>query len=77
MSSLWQERHLYFTIIFIMGLWQIYNVTYHLKFSHYPNFQSVHWLLVFATVIALSLIGFAGYSIHKRIEEKIALLEEL
>jgi hypothetical protein len=41
------------------------------------NFQSVHWLLVFATVIALTLIGFAGYSIHKRIEEKIALLEEL
>lgn len=41
------------------------------------NFQSVHWLLVFAAVIALSIISFAGYNIHKRIEEKIALLEEL
>jgi|APLak6261667474_1056061.scaffolds.fasta_scaffold26094_1 hypothetical protein len=41
------------------------------------NFQSVHWLLVFAAVLALSIIGFAGYSIHKRIEEKIALIEEL
>ncbi|NOT11501.1 MAG: hypothetical protein HOP23_06695 [Methylococcaceae bacterium] len=41
------------------------------------NFQSVHWLLVFAAVFALSIISFAGYSIHKRIEEKIALLEEL
>jgi len=41
------------------------------------NFQSVHGLLVFAAVLALSIIGFAGYSIHKRIEEKIALIEEL
>jgi len=38
MFSLWQERHLCFTVIFIIGLWEIYNVTYHLKFSHYRNF---------------------------------------
>lgn len=37
------------------------------------NFQSVHWLLIFAAIVALSIICFAGYSIHKRIEEKIAL----
>jgi len=41
------------------------------------NFQTVHWLLVFAAVIALSILGFAGYSMHRRIEEKIASLEEL
>jgi hypothetical protein len=41
------------------------------------NFQSVHWLLVFADAIALFIIGFAGYNIHRRIEEKITLLEEL
>jgi uncharacterized membrane protein YfcA len=41
------------------------------------NFQSVNWLLVVATGLALFIIGYAGYSIHRRIEEKIALLEEL
>lgn len=41
------------------------------------NFQSVHQMLVFGAALALCIIGFTGYRIHKRIEEKIALLEEL
>lgn len=41
------------------------------------NFQTVHWVLIIASILALLSIGFAGYSIHRRIEEKIALLEEL
>ena len=41
------------------------------------NFQSVHWLLVLAAILALVMISYGGYGIHKRIEEKIALLEEL
>jgi len=41
------------------------------------NFQAVHQVLVFAAVFALLILGYAGYSIHKRIEEKIILLEEL
>ena len=41
------------------------------------NFQSVHWLLVLATVFALLIVGYGGYGIHRRIEEKITLLEEL
>ncbi|HNO74778.1 hypothetical protein [Nitrosomonas mobilis] len=41
------------------------------------NFQTVHWLLVFAAVIALTILGFAGYGMHRRIEEKMASLEEL
>ncbi len=41
------------------------------------NFQSVHWSLVLAAILALLIIGYGGYGIHRRIEEKIALLEEL
>lgn len=41
------------------------------------NFQTVHQILVSAAALALCIIGFAGYHIHKRIEEKISLLEEL
>lgn len=41
------------------------------------NFQTVHPILVFAAALALCIIGFTGYRLHKRIEEKIALLEEL
>ncbi len=41
------------------------------------NFQSVDWLLVLADIVALLAICFGGYAIHKRIEAKIALLEEL
>ena len=41
------------------------------------NFQTVHPVLVFAAVFALCILGYAGYRIHRRIEEKISLLEEL
>lgn len=41
------------------------------------NFQSAHRLLVLADIGALLAIGFGGYAIHKRIEAKIAHLEEL
>lgn len=41
------------------------------------NFQSVHWLLVVATALALLIVSYAGYGIHRRIEEKITHLEEL
>jgi uncharacterized membrane protein YGL010W len=41
------------------------------------NFQSVHQALVFAAVFALFILGYVGYSLHKRIEEKIIFLEEL
>jgi len=41
------------------------------------NFQSVHGVLVLAAVSALLIVGYGGYGIHRRIEEKIALLEEL
>ncbi|WP_152976303.1 transposase [Methyloglobulus morosus] len=36
MFSLWQTRHVYFIVIWIIILWQIYNVTYQL-FGHYQN----------------------------------------
>lgn len=41
------------------------------------NFQSAHRLLALADIGALLIIGFGGYAIHKRIEAKIAHLEEL
>ncbi len=41
------------------------------------NFQSAHWFLVLTDIGALVAIGFGGYAIHKRIEIKIAHLEEL
>ena len=41
------------------------------------NFQAVHQVLVFAATLASFIVSFTGYRIHKRIEEKIALLEEL
>ena len=41
------------------------------------NFQSVHWLLALTDIGALLVISFGGYVIHKRIETKIAYLEEL
>ncbi|MGH8523060.1 MAG: hypothetical protein ACREXY_02215 [Gammaproteobacteria bacterium] len=41
------------------------------------NFQSADWILVLADIVGLLAIGFGGYTIHKRIEAKIALLEEL
>jgi len=41
------------------------------------NFQSAHQLLVLADIAALIVICFGVYSIHKRIESKIAQLEEL
>jgi len=40
------------------------------------NYQSAHLLLVFAAVLALFIFSYAGYGIHKCIEEKIELLEE-
>lgn len=39
------------------------------------NYQSAHYLLVFAAVLALFIFGYAGYGIHRRIEVKIELLE--
>ena len=41
------------------------------------NFQSAHQLLVLADIAALIVICFGVYAIHKRIESKIAQLEEL
>jgi hypothetical protein len=41
------------------------------------NFQSADWLLVLADIVALLATSFGGYTIHKRIEAKLALLEEL
>ncbi len=41
------------------------------------NFQSTHQLLVLADIAALIVICFGVYAIHKRIESKIAQLEEL
>nr|VFK23218.1 MAG: hypothetical protein BECKMB1821G_GA0114241_100428 [Candidatus Kentron sp. MB] len=41
------------------------------------NFQSAHWILVFAGAVVLLAIGFGGYAIHTRIEKKITSLEEL
>nr|VFK17397.1 MAG: hypothetical protein BECKLFY1418C_GA0070996_103128 [Candidatus Kentron sp. LFY] len=41
------------------------------------NFQSAHWHLVAAGILALLLIGFVGYAIHTRIEDKITRIEEL
>jgi len=41
------------------------------------NFQTVHWLLSLSATLALLIEGYAGYGIHKRIESKIGLLEEL
>jgi len=41
------------------------------------SYQLANHILVFAAVLALLIIGHAGYSIHRRIEEKILLLEEL
>jgi len=41
------------------------------------NFQSVDWILVLADIVALLAIGFGGYTIHNRIEAKIAVLKEL
>lgn len=41
------------------------------------NFQSVNQALIFAAVFALFILGYVGYSLHKRIEEKILFLEEL
>jgi uncharacterized membrane protein YccC len=41
------------------------------------NFQSGHWSLLSAGILALLILGYVGYTIHQRIEEKITLLEEL
>jgi hypothetical protein len=41
------------------------------------NFQSAHQLLVLVDIAALIVICFGVYAIHKRIESKIAQLEEL
>lgn len=41
------------------------------------NFETVHWLLAASATFALVIIGYAGYGIHRRIEAKIKLLEEL
>ncbi len=41
------------------------------------NFLTAARLLVVADIIALFVIVFCGYAIHKRIEAKIAQLEEL
>ena len=40
------------------------------------NFQLVHPVLIFAAVFSLFILSYAGYKIHRRIEEKILLLEE-
>jgi hypothetical protein len=41
------------------------------------NFQSAHWLIVIADILALFIVGVAGHTIHMRIETMIAGLEEL
>ena len=41
------------------------------------NFESASMLLVASDIVALLVIGFGGYAIHKRIEAKIAQLEDL
>nr|VFK77761.1 MAG: hypothetical protein BECKSD772D_GA0070982_100190 [Candidatus Kentron sp. SD] len=41
------------------------------------NFLSAHWHLVAAGILALLVIGFVGYAIHTRIEDKITRIEEL
>jgi uncharacterized membrane protein YcjF (UPF0283 family) len=41
------------------------------------NFQSAHWLLIMANIVALFVIGMGSYTVHIRIEATIAHLEEL
>ena len=41
------------------------------------NFESGSRLLVASDIVALLVIGFGGYAIHKRIEARIAQLEAL
>jgi len=41
------------------------------------NLQSAHWVLIVFDLLALFVIGFGRYSIHKRIESKIAQTEAL